>query len=92
MGDPVMIRKPQPDEPAEAVRRRGKARLAGVSVGIAVLSVGGTAGVAVALPAAAHHTTGTASASASKKSSASPAKSAAPTKTSSPAAATSGGS
>jgi hypothetical protein len=92
MGDPVMIRKPQPDEPAEVVRRRGMARLAGVSVGIAVLSVGGTAGVAVALPGAAHHTTGTASASASKKSSASPAKSAAPTKTSSPAAATSGGS
>jgi hypothetical protein len=92
MGDPVMIRKPQPDEPAEAVRRRGMARLAGVSVGIAVLSVGGAAGVAVALPGTAHHTTGTASASASKKSSASPAKSAAPTKTSSPAAATSGGS
>ena len=87
----MMIKKPQPDEPAEAVRRRGMVRLAGVSVGIAVLSVGGTAGVAVALPAA-HHTTGTASASASKKSSASPAKSAAPTKTSSPAAATSGGS
>jgi hypothetical protein len=92
MGDPVMSRKPQPDEPAEAVRRRGKARLAGVSVGIAVLGVGGAAGVAVALPGAAHHSTGTASASASKKSSASPAKSAAPTKTSSPAAATSGGS
>jgi hypothetical protein len=63
-----------------------------VSVGIAVLSVGGAVGVAVALPGAAHHTTGTASGSASKKSSASPAKSAAPTKTSSPAAATSGGS
>ena len=87
-----MIRKPQPDESAEAVRRRGMARLAGVSVGIAVLSVGGAAGVAVALPGTAHHTTGTASASASKKSSASPGKSAAPTKTSSPAAATSGGS
>lgn len=87
-----MTRKPQPDEPAEAVRRRGMARLAGVSVGIAVLGAGGAAGVAVALPGAAHQTTGTASASASKKSSASPAKSAAPAKTSSPAAATSGGS
>ena len=81
-----MIRKPLPEEPAGAVRWRGMARLAGVCAGVAVL------GVAVTLPGAAHHATGTASVSASKKSSAQVPPSATLQATSGSAVATSGGS
>jgi hypothetical protein len=88
-----MIRKPLPEEPAGAVRWRGMARLAGVYTGVAVLSVrGGAVSVAVTLPGAAHHATGTASVSASNKSSAPVPLSATLQATSGPAVATSGGS
>lgn len=94
---PVMTRKARPDQTPEAARQQGMARLAGISAGVGVLSVAGAAGVAVALPASAHHAAATAasgsakpSASASAKSS--PSASAAPSASSGSAAATSGGS
>jgi hypothetical protein len=56
--------------PAQAARQRGKRKVAAATAGVGMASVLGMAGIAVALPATAHHSTSSSSSSTTAGSSA----------------------